>query len=169
MSVSTTSINSNESSDQIQCLLDSPPDDTAETRTDSQFTTESQKKDLEQTQIVKTDRNVSRNTGSWTVIDKNDLTSEEGVSEKSSESKNQSSNNDQTDTWKPLTPNNKNQDQGNSDYEPNKSGKFMSTLKRIRLGKRQVSEPGPPPRLISQVSVPSFDNYFCIYFSFVFC
>lgn len=87
------------------------------------------------------------------MIDKNDLTSEEGVS-KTSESKNESSNNDQNETWKPFTPNNKIQDHSNSDNEPNKSGKFMSTLKRIRLGKRQVSEPGPPPRLISQVSLP---------------
>ncbi|XP_045159661.2 TBC1 domain family member 2B-like isoform X2 [Mercenaria mercenaria] len=138
---STASVNSAEGSEQTKCLLlDIEPDDAVKSRTGSQVSTESEEKDIEQTLCAKTNRNVSRNTGSWAVIDKSDIIAEEDV-----KAGNKTDNSDDpNETWKPYTSNSKNQSQ--VDLEPGKSGKFITTLKKMRFGRRQISEPGPIPR-----------------------
>jgi hypothetical protein len=106
---------------------------------------------MEQTLTARTNRNVSRNTGSWTVIDKNDVISEEGVKGNS-----RTSHSDSNETWKPFSSNNRNQAQ--IDLDPGKSGKLFTTLKKMRFGRRQISEPGPAHRLLPQVIV--FYSYY---------
>ncbi|XP_060589227.1 TBC1 domain family member 2B-like [Ruditapes philippinarum] len=149
LSTSTASINSVGSSEQVNCLL---LDNDEKPRTGSQLSTESDEKDMEQTLTARTNRNVSRNTGSWTVIDKNDVISEEGVKGNS-----RTSNSDSNETWKPYTSNNRNQAQ--NDLDPGKSGKLFTTLKKMRFGRRQISEPGPAHRLLPQTRREVFKNF----------
>ena len=134
LSTSTASINSVDSSEQVNCLL---LDNNENPVTGSQLSTENEEKDIEPAEIAKTNRNVPKNTGSWAVINKTDVISEEDL-----KVDNKTENSNSNEPWKPYSSGNRNQ----VDLEPGRSGKFMSTLKKMRFGKRQISEPGPAHR-----------------------
>ena len=77
------------------------------------------------------------NTGSWTLINDNEAKGAQSEIDRDDYTRNSKSKfyteNDEKD---------QNIEKGDSESDQGKPGKFLSTLKRIRIGKRQISESG---------------------------